>query len=80
MWNYGLFYTQVFNSMHEYAVSLMNFWNFNGHSLFQTVVFFFSFVGLDGGSYNWVVFLEVNLVTVKGVRLKALEIDVFRHH
>lgn len=79
MWSYGLFYTQVLNSMPWYAVSLMNFWNFSGHSVFQTVFLFF-LVWMVEVIIEFCFFTEVNLVTVKDVRLKALEMDVFRQY
>lgn len=77
MQSYGLLYTQVFNSLPSYAVFLMNFWNFSGHSLFQTVFLFFS-VWMVEVIIEFCFFIEVNLVMVKGIRLKVLEIDVFR--
>ena len=79
MWSYGFFYTQVFNSMPWYAVSLMNFWNFSSHSLFQTLVLFF-LAWIVEVIIDFCFFIAVHLVMVKGVRLKALEMDVFRQH
>lgn len=77
MQSYGLFYTQVFNSMPWCTVSLMNFWNFSSHSLFQPVFLFF-LVWIVEVIIEFCFFIEVNLVTVKGVRLKTPEMNVFR--
>lgn len=79
MQSYGLFYTQVFNNIPWYAVFLMNFWNFSGHSLFQTVFLFF-LVWMVEVIIEFCFFIEVNLVTVKGIRLEVLEMDVFRQY
>lgn len=77
MWSYGLFYTQVFNSMPWYAVALMKFWNFSRNSLFWTVFLLF-LVWMVEVKIEFCFFTEENLLTVKDVGLKALELDVFR--